>query len=231
MYESVVEIADIAQCNFSEISQSGIDDIYNMLVGFQNLTSEAKQAFAGAIIDVTKRALAIIGTTNSSDVSNDCKDSIRIVLYFFQQLCFRAEAWWATEPKDGADKPLKSAKPKKGTRSKRTASYDEDEDINGDGKSFNWAPLRRFCIDICLEMAAMDPNYLWKMGIVADAYATNLWKYPLSLLELAASSTSATGFDGVSGNGSAEAALRNTCISLHRLHKSTKLHAISFAGR
>lgn len=199
-----VELNDIVQNGFSEISQSNIDSVYNILTDFNSMTDENKNGFVSAMVDLCTNALKMCAVAEQSEreLSQEVKDTLRICLYFYQQMLFRIEAAWT--PAEGAEK---------GTKSKAKRSRAANEDL------FDWSEYRPICMQLLQQATAMNPVILWRMGLVAEAYMSSCWKFPLALLEKAAeggTTGASAGSAGISGSGAAEVALRTKCCEVIR---------------
>lgn len=130
----------------------------------------------------------------SGDVSMGIKqkNSIKIILYFFQVFTSKAEQ--AATSFDATEN-LTKTKPQKQTAKSK-----------GPNRGTNWTTTRRECLELFDEILSIDQSHLWTMGIVSENYLMGLWAFALSLLENRP--------QGVAGNGSSEIAVRDLCVEI-----------------
>lgn len=189
----LIGLADILNDDFSQLSQGTIDFLYCAVVGFSSLSNENKESFVATMLEL---ASAAIKQVNTNELSQENKEIVKIVLYFFQQLCLYAENSLSTSV---TTKTVGEEMPKS-TKSKKKSAVQSGS---------SWESSRRACVEVFSSMVAMEASSLWKMGIVPEGFSTSLWKFPLLLLEGSCSSRA-----GLSGSGAAEQTLREKSVAL-----------------
>lgn len=165
--------------------------------------------------DVTAHALDTIDKEGNK-LSTRSKNAIKIVLYFSQQLCHRAEASSGTQTSTAThsndvecdDNEEASAPAKgKGTRGKKgTSTAASKKKASSKSTTFAWTEWRKIYLPLLHQMLRIDPSVLWTMSIVPENLLAGFWGYSLQLLEMRPA--------GISGTGGAEVAARNLCIDI-----------------
>lgn len=196
----------------TQLTQFMIDDMYSLVNGFASLSDENKSLFSETMSEAARNALDVATGSYGSCLSQNAKNNIKIVLYFTQQLCLRAESGVKTSTisgdnvassfGDNADEdfvaPVKGKGKKTATASKKKTS--------SSSSSFLWTNWRKTFLSLLQRMVSSDPSNLWAMSIVQENFLSSIWTYALQLLE--------TKPQGIAGAGSQESSARTLCVDV-----------------
>lgn len=175
------------------------DDMYSMIVGFENLESDTKEYFLKTVMDSETRATQL----SLDGLSTVAKTNMKVYIYFFLQLLKVVESYVEKTPQAAvATKSDDKGKAKKGMKAK-----------SGSNNDFDWSSWRPSILKLCLELLEIDNSKLYSMGIVPEVLLNCYWEYALMLLEKRPS--------GTGGHNASEIGIRNICIDIICL--STKL--------
>jgi hypothetical protein len=211
LFDVVKEATDVGN---DGITQSEVDKLYSIISGFQGLNAENRAVFVRNLCELSSRMLdsAASNADGASSGDMDTKNAIKIVLYFLQQLAFKAEQTVATKTSeiiqqdddmDFSETPAPSQK--KTAKSKAGAAKKGGKSAAAAG-TFDWSKCRTSVLELLERTISNECLSIWTMGIIPENFVRGLWKYPLSLLESKP--------QGLSGTSSVDIAARDSCVTL-----------------
>lgn len=151
-------VLELTQDDLHEhLSQGNIDGIYSIIVGFENLNEEIQMEFSQILIQIISTCLREYSAQSPSLY----KQNMKILCYFFIQLCLKLEKIeWKTD--DGAKKSKLQSQ---------------------ENTSINKKSLRYQSLQIMVNFLQLESSTLWAMSMIPENFLSPIWKYVYSLLE------------------------------------------------